>query len=315
MAALGLAFACPLAAQDGHAPQKRAEAEKSPEAVAELMKSLFQVEPLTAEQRARLPQAQAVIAKMMPPGTLQQMMGGMFDKMLGPMMAMASEASSADIARELGVDPDTFELDDEEAARIAAIVDPAWKERRELEAAAVQRGMTAAMTAMEPAMRKGMADAYAATFTTAELTDIDAFFTTPSGAAFARKSYALSSDPRIMAAAMEGMPAMMAGMKAMEAEVKTATARLPARRGYADLTPEQRAEIGRLTGLQPGALRKGMERAAAERAEKEAPNRKVASKGTRKPKTDTKRARIAPGPSLQRSEASAQLSLSVLVSL
>ena len=69
---------------------------------------------------------------------------------------------------------------------------------------------------------------------------------------------------------MEALPAMMAQMKAMEDAVKTATAKLPPRRSYADLTPAQRTEIARLTGLEASAIREGMERAAAERAEKEA---------------------------------------------
>lgn len=266
----------PLAAQEAEADNAPAATEvaEAPDAASaalgEMMKTLFQVEPLTPGQRALLPQAEAVVARIMPPGTMQDVMGGMYEKLLGPMMAMAGEPSSSEIARELGAEPDSIELDQAEAAEIAGLLDPAWKQRRELEGAAVQRAMTAAMSAMEPGMRKGLSEAYAANFTAAELSDIDRFFATPSGAAFARKSYALASDPRLMAAGMDGLPAMMGQMKAMEEEVRTATARLPARRGYADLTAPQRATIARLTGLGQGALREGMERAAAERVQKDA---------------------------------------------
>lgn len=271
LAAAGLVAAQPLAAQDKGSDTAATHTDKSSEPdVAGMMKTLFKVEPLTAEQRARLPQAEAVIARMMPPGTLQQMLGGMFDKFLGPIMAMGGEASSADVARELGIEDEDLALKDAEVARIAAILDPARKQRRELEAAAFQHAMTTAMTAMEPSMRKGMAEAYAATFTSGELSDIDAFFATSSGTSFARKSYALATDPRILASAMEGLPSMMGQMKAMEEEAKAATSKLPARRGYGDLTPAERAEIAKLTGLKQGALREGMERAAAERAELEA---------------------------------------------
>lgn len=252
--------------QAAKAAEKDSAGEPSDVDVAAMMKAMFKVEPLTAEQRGRLPQAEAVIARMMPPGTLQKVMGGMFDRMLGPVMAKAETADSSDVARALGVEADALEIDSEEAARVGAILDPVRKERQELEMAAVQRGTTAAMSAMEPGMRKGMAEAYAATFTTPELSDIDRFFQTPSGTAFATKSYALASDPRIMAAAMEGLPAMMAQMKAVEEETKAATAKLPPPRTYADLTAEQRAEIARITGLKEGAIREGMERAATERA-------------------------------------------------
>lgn len=190
--------------------------------------------------------------------------------MLGPIMAMAGEASASDVARELGVEVEDLTLEDDEAARIVAILDPVWKERQEAEMAAIQRTMSTVMTAMEPGMRKGMAEAYAIAFSAAELADIDRFFATPSGATYAEKSYALASDPRLMAAAMEGLPQMMAQFKAMEEEAKAASAKFPPRRGYADLTSAQREEITRLTGLQQGAIREGMDRAAAERAKKDA---------------------------------------------
>jgi len=182
----GLLSAAPLAAQEKNTPQSQAEKSTGDE-VAVMMRSMFKVEPLTAEQQARLPQAEALIARIMPPGTMNQIMGGMYDKLLGPIMEMAGEASSEDIARELGIETDSLELEDGDAARIAAILDPVWKERRDAETAAVQRAMSTVMTAMEPGMRKGMAEAYAVAFTAAEMADIEAFFITPSGTSFARK--------------------------------------------------------------------------------------------------------------------------------
>lgn len=265
--AAGLIAAAPAAAQDKNA---KPSAQESGEAVAEMMRSMFKVEPLTAEQQARLPQAEKLVARIMPPGTMAQVMGGMFDKMLGPIMTMAGQASSSEVARELGVEAGDIQLENAEVARVAAILDPVWKERREAEMAAVQRMMGTVMTTMEPGMRKGMSEAYAINFTAAELADIERFFTTPSGATFARKSYALASDPRLIAASMEALPQMMAQMKVMEEEAKAATAGFPPRRSYADLTSAQRDEIARLTGLKQDAIREGMDRAAAERARKEA---------------------------------------------
>lgn len=257
----------PAAAQEKNAKPTEQE---TGEAVAEMMKSMFKVEPLTTEQQTRLPQAQALVARIMPPGTMNQIMGGMFDKFLGPMMSMAGEASSSDVARELGVEGEELELEDEQAAQIAAILDPVWKERREAEMAAMQQAMSTVMTAMEPSMRKGMSEAYAIAFTSAEMTDIDRFFATPSGASFARKSYALASDPRILSASMESLPQMMAQFKVMEEDMKAVSAKFPARRSYADLSPAQRDEIAKATGLSQDEIEAGMARAEAERAKKEA---------------------------------------------
>lgn len=272
--ALGLIVAAlPLAAQEPASERKMTTraADTSEKDVAAMMQAMFKLEPLNPDQQSRLPQAEKLIARIMPPGTMAQVMGGMYDKMLAPMMAMAGEPSSSEIAGELGVDPDDLDLEADEVARIAAILDPAWKERRKAETAAMQRAMTTAMTALEPGMRKGMAEAYAINFTSAELTDIDRFFSTPSGASFARKSYALASDPRLIAASIEGLPQLMAQMKAMEQDMKAAAAPFPPRRGYADLSAAQRDELARLTGLQQDAIREGMERVAAERAAKDQP--------------------------------------------
>lgn len=271
-AALSLtSMPAPALAQDegvkNTAPSRKEPSEAD---VAAMMRAMFPVEPLTAEQQARVPQAQAVIDKMMPPGTLQQVAGGMFDKMMNPLMAMAATADSSAVASELAIEDEDFAIDDADAVRVAEILDPVREERIRVVTEATQRAMGTAMTAMEPAMRKGMAEAYAATFTTGELTAIDAFFTTPEGASFARKSYSLASDPRIMGAAMEGLPAMMGQMKAMEADMQAADAKLPRRRTYADLSAAERTELAKLTGLTQDAIRDGMAAAAAKRTKKDA---------------------------------------------
>lgn len=261
LAGMALALAGPAMAQPAKNDRAAsAEAKTEAEAVAAIGK-LFSVEPLTAEQRARLPQAEALIAQIMPPGTLEQVMSGMYESLLGPLTAMAGAPDSAQIASALGIEDEDFALEDEEVQQIAAILDPMWKERGERAMKALNSAMGKALRAMEPAMRKGMAEAYAATFTPAEMTDVAAFFATPSGASYARKSYALASDPRIMAASMEALPAMISEMKSMEAEVEAATAGLPPRRGFGDLTPTERATLARLTGRSPAQLRDGMARA------------------------------------------------------
>lgn len=268
LAAGVLALAAPLGAQDradSAGPPSEAE-------VTTMMQAAFKVEPLTAEQRARLPLAEAVIARMMPPGALHTMMGRSVDSFLRPFAALATgEIDRIALARDLGITEDELELDDDEVARLATILDPAWKQRRELETAAMQRGMTGTLSAMEPGMRKGMAEAYAATFSITELTDMERFFTTPSGKTFAAKSYALASDPRIMFAVLEGLPAMMEQMRTAEREARATQDSLPPRRSFAELTPADRAAIEQLTGMGDENLRQGMARAAAERAAGGAP--------------------------------------------
>jgi hypothetical protein len=234
------------------------------------MAQMFSPEPLTAEQEARLPAAQIVVDRVMPPGTMGEVMESMYGGILGPIMAMANEPSASEVAKELGVESGWLDLTDEAAAEAAAILDPAWTERRKRQAAVMKQSMGEIMIAMEPAMRNAMAQAYAVHFTGQELADAAAFFATPSGAAYARKSYTIASDPRIMGAAMEGMPQMMSSFATMESAMKTATADLPEPRAYDDLSSDQRERLVELTGLSEEEIADGMARAVEAEAASDA---------------------------------------------
>ena len=209
--------------------------------------ALFEVEPLTPEQEARLPLANAVIAKMLPEGAMAEMMSSMFDGWMEPLMELDSGATQV-VADNLGMSTYDFELTDEQAEEIAGILDPSWRQRKELEAKLFPDMMGTMMTAIEPTMRKVMAEVYAIHLTDRELQDVSAFFDTESGASFARKSFTMGSDKRIMAATMQAMPEMMAPIADMEQQVKDATASLPPVRAYSELDAKERARIAELTG-------------------------------------------------------------------
>ncbi|MGI9374809.1 MAG: hypothetical protein ACR2PC_01740 [Tsuneonella suprasediminis] len=232
-----------------------------------VLSSMFAAEPLTEEQEKRLPLAKKIVDKMVPPGTYGEMMGSMFNKIIGPMMSKLEEASPADVAKQIGMEPDEIDLDSERLAEVSALLDPAWQERRKLEMTAVQGAMGKMMTAMEPGVRAALSEAYAVYFDQKELADIDGFFSTDSGVAFARKSFTMSSDPRFIAATMKALPEAMGALADVEEEVKTATAALPPLRDWADLSGEQRAHLSELTGLSAQQLEEGMARAAEIRAE------------------------------------------------
>lgn len=97
-------------------------------------------------------------------------------------------------------------------------------------------------------MRSAMSELYAVYFDAGELADIDAFFSTPSGASYARQSFRMSSDPRMVGAMMQEMPTMMGAFMEMGEEMKQATANLPQKRSWADLDASQRARLSELTG-------------------------------------------------------------------
>ena len=253
LAALTLA-APPLAAQDAGEEAVDLASDGNPadsngmdEAMA-LFGAMFKAEPLTPEQEARLPQAQRVVGQLIPEGTLGEMMGSMFDKMLGPIMEMGGSPATATVASGTGLSTYSLDLTTEQTEELASLFDPAWAERQKREMAMFPGMMTEMMNTMEPVMRKAMSELYAINFTAQELTEIEAFFATETGASFARKSFSMSSDPRILGATMEAMPAMMGTIGSIEQKMAEATADLPAKRSFADLSAAEKARVAEVTG-------------------------------------------------------------------
>ena len=263
-----------LAAQPAEAQRQKentsdASAQSDDEAFLAVMTDAFKTEPLTAEQQARLPQATAVVGQIMPEGTLSEIFGDMFDKMLGPILS-ASDTLEPPLAEMIGYSVSDLGITSEQARTVMAVIDPDWKERQQREIALVQELVGEMMAEMEPAMRRGMAEAYAVHFTAEELSGIEAFFGTDIGRSFARKSYKLSSDPRIMSAAFGEMPKIMAKFMEMESRAMAATADLATEKDFAALSQAERERILLLTGLSAEDLEAGM-KMAAEANEAEAP--------------------------------------------
>ncbi len=260
---LSLGLSSPLAAQDieigkveGEVALEPAEAGGAMDeaAVLEMMSGMFQAEPLTADQEARLPAATAIVATMMPEGFYGEMMRDMMEKTMRPMMAMFSEPDFL-LASRLTLDEAAIaELGDAEKKELLTMLDPAWDQRADTMVNAIVANMGGAYAAVEPPVRAGLAKAYAVRFDEAQLADISSFFATPTGSEFARQSMALFADPQVMGATMEALPEMVGSFTEMETSMEAALESLPAERDYADLSAAQRARMADLLGVEPDAL-------------------------------------------------------------
>ena len=254
MAAAALVCAVPAAAQEDPEHSQSAMSPGELDEFAGMMASLFQTEPLTEEQNARLPAAQAVVGEMMPDGFYGEMMAGMMDKMLRPMLTMFSQPEFVLGAR-LAVDAEAIEaLEEAEQAELTAMLDPAYQARGDAMVAVLTSRMGGMFTAMEGPMREGLSKAYAVRFDDAQLADIAAFFATPTGGEYARESMALFADPQVMQASMQALPAMMSGFGDIESAMREAMTALPAERGYDDLTEAQRKRMAELLDVDPAQL-------------------------------------------------------------
>ena len=254
MAAAALVCAVPAAAQEDPEHSQSAMSPGELDEFAGMMAGLFQTEPLTEEQNARLPAAQAVVGEMMPDGFYGEMMAGMMDKMLRPMLTMFSQPEFVLGAR-LTVDAEAIEaLEEAEQAELTAMLDPAYQARGDAMVAVLTSRMGGMFTAMEGPMREGLSKAYAVRFDDAQLADIAAFFATPTGGEYARESMALFADPQVMQASMQALPAMMSGFGDIESAMREAMTALPAERGYDDLTEAQRKRMAELLDVDPAQL-------------------------------------------------------------
>lgn len=226
--------------------------------------AMFEVEPLTPEQEARLPIAGQIVSKVLPEGAMMEVMGSTFDGMLGPIMEMANQDASGALAGAIGYSADQLALDEDATSEVLAIVDPAWRARNRAISAVTQTMMGDMMTRMEPVMREVMTELYAIYFTEGELVDIDAFFSTESGLTYARQSYAMAGDRRIMAAMLSDPELIFGAVAQLPQMMETALAEIPDTRGFGDLSQADRARLEELTGLSESALQASM-RAAAQR--------------------------------------------------
>lgn len=223
-------------------------AEDEMAAMAEMFGGIFTKEPLTPEQAARLPAAERLIAKIIPTGTMGEMIDKMMGGVLGPMMALAPDGATTTLTKQIGTEPYALDLTEEQADELARLFDPAWAERQQREMAIFPEMMKEMVSLMEPGMRKAMSELYAIRFSDGELAEIDAFFSTGTGGKYARESFLMASDPRIMSSTMEAMPALMGAVGDIEKQMADRVADLPAVRSFADLSPEERANVAAMTG-------------------------------------------------------------------
>ena len=234
-------------AGDGASAPSQEEAEMA--AIAGMMAGAFKAEPLTEEQQARLPQAEAIINRLIPDGAMAEMSKQMFGSILGPLEGLMPSGAKPVAAEYLGVGPAELDgLSEEQAAEVATLFDPAWKEREAITKSLIPEMLSEVMTLMEPGMRKAMSELYAIRFTSAELTDIGGFFATETGTKYARESFSMTSDPRIMSASMEMMPALFGMLGSMEQRMKERMADMSPARSFTDLGAKERARVAELSG-------------------------------------------------------------------
>ena len=185
--------------------------------------------PLAEPDPERLALARTTAAALLPPGSYQRMMqttmssvsdsvtASMFDMRAVDVVPQGS-GNDADVRRELG---------DRTLGELAAEADPHFEERMRITNRVMFAEMIPVVTRLEPEVREGLARAYAKKFTREQLVDMNRFFATPSGSAFATESLSIWMDPEIMSLMGKLGPEIIQEMPRIMEKVSAATAHLP----------------------------------------------------------------------------------------
>ncbi|WP_404482627.1 DUF2059 domain-containing protein [Novosphingobium sp. BL-52-GroH] len=196
---------------------------------------------------ARLAAARQTVDYVFPAGTYARLMNGTMDQVMDTVMDSTMRLPLKDLAGIAGVD--TEKLGSASLAEIMEIYDPAYKERMRISTRTMMNEMMGLMTQFEPDIRDGLAGAYASRFDARQLGELNSFFATPTGKAYAADSYLIMMSPEVMTRMQAFMPKMMQQMPAIVEKVKTATATFPAPRQYADLSETDKTKLAKILGV------------------------------------------------------------------
>ncbi len=248
-----IAMAAPATAQN--ADKEAAEVKREMAAFKKLMNAFDadNAEPIDEQQLAL---ARMTAGKILPDGTYGKMMEKTIDQMLAPMATLISQISPEQVSAVTGIEElSLYDLDEDALTRVGALIDPNAEKRGSRVMALMIPMMKEIFTDMEPALREGMARAYARKFSGAQLKELNSFFETPTGSFYASESFVLMADPEVMKASMQAMPMvmerMLGAMPAMEEDMKD----LPEPRTLADLSDDELSELAGLLSVSVADLK------------------------------------------------------------
>ncbi|HEY1604539.1 MAG TPA: DUF2059 domain-containing protein [Allosphingosinicella sp.] len=172
---------------------------------------------------ARLAVARQTVDYVWPLGTYQRMMSG---PMLDGLMQSVFSMKLADI-----IPPGTNGVDAKDAnATLGEMIgkgDPYFQERIRVGRRVLVAELEPVFAKVEPNLREGLARAYARRFTAEQLTEMNRFFATPAGSAYASESMLIMMDPDVIQTLIKSGPAVAQAMPQIVAKIGEAEKQLP----------------------------------------------------------------------------------------
>ncbi|MDE8650369.1 DUF2059 domain-containing protein [Novosphingobium album (ex Liu et al. 2023)] len=210
-----------------------------------------------APDPARVQLAEKTVDYVFPSGTYAKIMNKSMDALMDNIMQSVTAMPMRDLAAMGGIDKERLDkMGPATMQEVMLILDPVFEQRMKLTTRAMMGEMSGLMTRFEPDIREGLAQAYASRFDARQLAELNAFFATPTGAAYAEQSMLIFTDQAVMTRMQAFMPEMMKQMPAIMEKVKAATAGLPEPRKPQDLDKAERARLAHILGIPEDKLDK-----------------------------------------------------------
>lgn len=217
-----------------------------------------QATPIDPERMAA---AKTTVDYVFPQGTYARLMNQTMDRLTETILDSVYGMPIKQLAAAGGADP--RKLGPGSLAQVMAVYDPAYRERMQIFTKTMMADMVVIMTEFEPEVRIGLARAYATRFDTRQLGELNAFFATPTGKAYAADSNVMMASPEVMEKMQAFMPRFTQQMPAIMQKAQAATASLPPQRKYAELSDAEKDKLANLLG----ANRAMLDRSEAARAQ------------------------------------------------
>lgn len=173
-----------------------------------------QAAPLPAPDPARLAAAERVVDRVWPVGTFRRMMESTFAGAM-PVVAGQDMATTAWAADDHSKEARRARHEARTGRRIGGgAPEPAPEDAM----ASFNAAMLPIVERLEPPMRAAIARIYARRYDLTQLGELEAFFSTPTGAAYAADSLTLMSDPEMVAAMQAATMEMMSALFSIPSE-------------------------------------------------------------------------------------------------
>ncbi len=180
--------------------------------------------------------AAKVTDQLWPIGTMRRQMEGSMGKFYDGIFDEIMSSKMSDFVPENEIPKSQRNSANKTLMQMAEASDPYFKERMRITMEVTTKEMIPVMEKMEPDMRRIMTLAIARRYSPAQMADMNAFFATPSGQAFATTWLNLYMEPEVISVYKRMIPDFIKAGPDIAKKVEAATAHLPKPKMPANVT-------------------------------------------------------------------------------